>query len=90
MPGKFDRTIGAPASPPARDAAIDRIVEALGVDRVAAAGVVDALVQAAAVESGQRVAESVVEPLEMALRRIGEAGGDVLLRARRELGGERG
>jgi hypothetical protein len=68
-----------------RDAAIDELAKALGIERVAAAGVVDLLVLAAVVEAGHRTAETLVEPLAMLVTKHADGVRGVLQRAHREL-----
>jgi hypothetical protein len=74
----------------ARDKSIDALAAILKVDRVEAAGVIDLVIMAAAHEAGQRVSESLVEPLQAAVTRHGDGAAQLLHRARRELGGNGG
>lgn len=66
----------------ARDKATGAAIGALGIHRVTAAGIVDRIVAAAAVDATMRVAEELIENLSIAGDRAHETLG-TLLEARR-------
>jgi hypothetical protein len=77
-------TIPAPSP---RDMAIDQVAKTLHLDRVEAAGLVDLLVLAAVHEAGERIAESLLEPLAVATSKGADEIKAALHRAHVELAG---
>jgi hypothetical protein len=72
----------------ARDRAIDELASALKRTREETAALVDLLVLAAVHESGARLAESLLEPMSIALQQGSDGIRGVLRHAHRELGGQ--
>jgi hypothetical protein len=72
----------------ARDAAVEELVNALGLERDAAAAIVDRLVHAAAVETGARIGEALCEPLAVAVTTHADAIKGLLAEAHKELAGD--
>lgn len=87
-------TIKAPGNPGKsegaqhpRDAAISELAAALGIDRATAGGIVDLLILASVTEAGERLAESLCEPIAVAASQGADALKVILRNAHAALSG---